>query len=467
MHQGRYSKLIKSIVLAGDLIILNASYLLTCNFLYEGWDGFASQQNYYVWLFLNLVYILVFANTKINLNKRIIRKERTLKNVARNVVFTFLFLLAILVLISEGTIPRHFILRLFGIILAGLVAWRFLFTIFLFQYRKAGKNRRNFVIVGNGETACKLKDTLTQDPTLGYHFLGFVRTSNGQQAVEVNRNEILGTLEEIDRIINTYVVEEIYCISPDTPKQKIGRLIEYAEDNMIRVKVIPDFEQYIRKSVNLNFVGQFPVIQLRSEPLEFYGNRVLKRIFDVVFSLFVLVAIFPWLFPILALSVKLSSPGPVFFKQLRTGENNKEFTCLKFRTMKKSKEADLKQANKDDMRITRTGKFMRKSNLDELPQFFNVLAGHMTVVGPRPHMLKHTEEYSRIIKRYMVRHFVKPGITGWAQVNGYRGETHSPDLMEKRVQHDVWYIENWSFWLDLRIVFLTVWNIFKGEENAY
>ena len=452
-------------VLIGDLIILNVSFITVCNLLYGAWDGFESQQNYFSWLFLNLIYILVFVNSKINLNQRVIRKERTIKNAGKIVVLTFLFLIALLFLTKDAPLNRRFILELFGLIFVGLVIWRYIFTFFLFRYRKAGKNRRNFVIVGEGSTALELKDTLTQDPTLGYQFLGFI--VNGKEKGALLKSQILGNLDDIEEISHQHMIEEIYCVSPDTPKHRISDLIEFAEDNLIRIKIIPDFERYIKKTVNLNFIGQFPVIQLRSEPLEFYGNRILKRAFDIFFSLFVLIAIFPWLFPLLSIFVKMSSPGPIFFKQLRTGENNENFTCLKFRTMKKSKDAHLKQASKDDMRITRTGKFLRKSNLDELPQFFNVLAGHMSVIGPRPHMLKHTEEYSKIIERYMVRHFVKPGITGWAQVNGYRGETKSPDLMEKRVQHDVWYIENWSFWLDLKIVLMTLWNIFKGEENAY
>ena len=173
------------------------------------------------------------------------------------------------------------------------------------------------------------------------------------------------------------------------------------------------------------------------------------------------------MFPVLAILIKLNSKGPIFFVQDRSGEDNRSFKCIKFRTMQVNSDADKKQATKEDARITKIGAFMRKTNLDELPQFFNVLWGNMSVVGPRPHMLTHTEEYRKRIDNYLVRHYAKPGITGWAQVNGFRGETKTLDAMEGRVKHDIYYIENWSFLLDLKIVWLTVWNMIRGEENAY
>ena len=206
---------------------------------------------------------------------------------------------------------------------------------------------------------------------------------------------------------------------------------------------------------------------IRQEPLDSTSSRRIKRAFDVTFSLGVILFIFTWLFPILALLVKLSGRGPVFFKQVRLGKDNEQFVCWKFRSMRMNKEADSKQATKNDPRVTAVGRFLRKSNLDEMPQFFNVLFGHMSIVGPRPHPLRLNEQYRDIIDKYMVRHFVRPGITGWAQVNGLRGETQTPELMERRVELDVWYLENWSFWLDLKIVVKTVTNMFGKDEKAY
>jgi putative colanic acid biosysnthesis UDP-glucose lipid carrier transferase len=245
--------------------------------------------------------------------------------------------------------------------------------------------------------------------------------------------------------------------------------MEFCERNTIRFRVIPSAESFIPvvKTSDLEFHGAVPVSKLRREPLDIAQNRNTKRAFDIVFSLGVVLFIFTWLFPILAILVKLSSKGPVFFKQMRLGRDNKEFACWKFRSMRMNDEADSKQATKNDPRVTTIGKFLRKSNLDEMPQFINVLFGHMSIVGPRPHPLRLNDQYRDIIDKYMVRHFVRPGITGWAQVNGFRGETRTPELMERRVELDVWYLENWSFWLDLKIVVKTVTNMFGKDPNAY
>jgi putative colanic acid biosysnthesis UDP-glucose lipid carrier transferase len=209
-----------------------------------------------------------------------------------------------------------------------------------------------------------------------------------------------------------------------------------------------------------------PVLTIRQEPLESVMNRAIKRAFDIGFSLFMIIFIFPWLFPVFIILIKLSSNGPAFFTQIRSGRKNKEFLCYKFRSMNVNEEADTLQATAGDSRITKIGRFLRKTNLDELPQFFNVLAGHMSVVGPRPHMLKHTEEYSKLVDKFMVRGLVKPGITGWAQVSGYRGATQNLRMMLKRIRYDVWYIENWSLLLDIRIIFMTVVNMIRGDKNA-
>ena len=202
-------------------------------------------------------------------------------------------------------------------------------------------------------------------------------------------------------------------------------------------------------------------------PFEFPENFYIKRIFDIFFSLFVCVFILSWLAPILWLLIKLESKGPLVFKQAREGINGKEFICYKFRSMRQNSSADLKQASKNDSRITEIGKFLRKTSLDEFPQFINVFRGDMSVVGPRPHMLKHTEQYSALIKKYMVRQLVKPGITGAAQIRGFRGETKELNEMEGRVKWDVWYIENWTFFLDINIIFKTIFDVFKGDEKAY
>jgi Undecaprenyl-phosphate glucose phosphotransferase len=277
----------------------------------------------------------------------------------------------------------------------------------------------------------------------------------------------LGNVDQVKDYCEQENVDEIYCTLSLAESKTIYDLLSFSDNHLIRFRMVPDFSGFFNKKVSIDFYDNIPVLSVRNEPLGEMVNRIVKRSFDIVFSLLVIICIFPILFPVLALLIKLSSKGPVFFKQLRTGKDNIEFNCYKFRSMTVNAQSDTMQAVKGDARITWIGKIMRKTNLDELPQFFNVLMGQMSVVGPRPHMLKHTEEYSQLIDKFMVRHLVKPGITGWAQVNGFRGETGHDDRMEKRVEYDVWYLENWNFVLDLKIVYRTLFNMVVGEKNAY
>ncbi|NNC82954.1 MAG: exopolysaccharide biosynthesis polyprenyl glycosylphosphotransferase, partial [Flavobacteriales bacterium] len=219
--------------------------------------------------------------------------------------------------------------------------------------------------------------------------------------------------------------------------------------------------------VDVDYNGYTPVVSLAKEPLEVRMNRIVKRGFDILFSLCVIVLVFPWLIPITALLIKLESPGPVFFKQKRSGINYKPFYCYKFRTMRVNAQSDTKQATKDDSRITRFGAFLRRTSIDEFPQFFNVLIGNMSVVGPRPHMIEHTRMYSKLIKPFVIRHWVKPGITGLAQAKGYRGETKEVKQMQDRVKMDVFYIQHWSMTMDIRIIAYTCWNMISMQKMGY
>jgi len=248
---------------------------------------------------------------------------------------------------------------------------------------------------------------------------------------------------------------------------EVAVLVEEAEKHCIRVNFIapetsPDAGMY-----RVHYIGGLPVLKRYNEPLRRFHNQVLKRIFDIIVSGFVIVFILSWLLPLVSVLVKLESKGAVFFKQKRSGRGNNSFVCLKFRSMQENSVSDIVQATKNDSRITKVGAFLRKTSLDEFPQFINVFRGDMSIVGPRPHMLRHTEEYNEQVNHYMVRLYLKPGLTGWAQVNGYRGEIKNIEFMKKRVEHDIWYMENWSLFLDIKIMYLTLINILKGEDNAY
>lgn len=325
---------------------------------------------------------------------------------------------------------------------------------------------KDLIIVGASPAAEDIFKYCEDQTVRGYRFRGIFNDApiGGRLG-----QRVMGDVEAAKAFAIQNRIDIVYCALPGTRRQEITDLMEFCERNTIRFRVIPSAESFIPvvRSSELEFHGQVPVSKLRREPLDKWSNRVLKRTFDIVFSTAVILFVFSWLFPLLGLLVKLSSRGPVFFKQQRLGRDNEPFVCWKFRSMRMNKEADSKQATKNDPRVTRIGAFLRKSNLDEMPQFFNVLMGQMSVVGPRPHPLKLNDQFRDIIDKYMVRHFVRPGITGWAQVNGFRGETRTPELMERRVELDVWYLENWSFWLDLRIVVKTVTNMFGKDPNAY
>jgi putative colanic acid biosynthesis UDP-glucose lipid carrier transferase len=343
--------------------------------------------------------------------------------------------------------------------------WKLLFFYFVKFLRTRGLNYRKVIVVGAGPIGEEMHDFFMKHPEHGYRFLGFF--DDVQYTAERQDKHIIGTIDSCYKFAIEQEVDEIYCALPDVNNEKVLRLKEFADKNLIRLKLLPDFSGFLYKKVEINFYDQVPVLILRKEPLENLSNRLIKRLFDLLFSATIILTVFPWLFLIIAFLVKCSSRGPVFFKQLRSGKDNKKFMCYKFRSMRLNAQSDHLQAYKGDARITRVGRFLRKTNLDELPQFVNVFLGTMSVVGPRPHMLRHTEEYSKIIDKFMVRHFVKPGITGMAQAKGFRGETRSPNMMQKRVQYDVWYIENWSFFLDIKIIILTLWNMLNGDEKAH
>ncbi|HEX2617804.1 MAG TPA: exopolysaccharide biosynthesis polyprenyl glycosylphosphotransferase [Flavobacteriales bacterium] len=326
---------------------------------------------------------------------------------------------------------------------------------------------KDLIIVGEGPAAEEIIQYCEGQTIRGYRFRGLFTDMAVAPALAPKR---LGDVEAARVFAVQNRIDIVYCALPGTRKEDITDLMEFCERNTIRFRVIPSADSFIPvvQTTDLEFHGSVPVSKLRREPLDKRRNRIMKRAFDIVFSFFVIVFVFSWLFPILALLIKLSSKGPVFFKQTRLGEGKKKFSCYKFRSMRVNKEADSKQATKNDPRVTKVGAFLRKSNLDEMPQFFNVLLGQMSVVGPRPHPLRLNDQFRDIIDKYMVRHFVRPGITGWAQVNGFRGETRTPELMEKRVDLDVWYLENWSFLLDLKIVVKTVTNMMmRKDEMAY
>ena len=274
-------------------------------------------------------------------------------------------------------------------------------------------------------------------------------------------------ISEAKKYVIANKIDEIYASINSLTNNEIDNLIHFADNNLKTIKFLPDSKNTFLRNLAVEYYGYIPIISLRTIPLDKEVNKRLKRFFDFVFSLIIIVGIMSWLTPLIALLIKLESKGPVFFKQKRNGLNYEEFSCYKFRSMQLNPIADIEQVQKNDPRITKVGKFIRKTSIDELPQFFNVLLGEMSVVGQRHHMVSHTEMYAKSIDKFMVRHFIKPGITGLAQTNGFRGEVETETDIINRVKYDIFYLENWSLLLDIKVVLATVVNAVKGEEKAY
>lgn len=302
--------------------------------------------------------------------------------------------------------------------------------------------------------------------TKGSRCIGYF--SLNEPIPEEKGNMWLGYVDSFKQNLPQYAHSRIICAIDVYEKDpELQQLLQHAQNYLIKVFFVVSDLVYDNSSLKIGINRHIPVFSYRHEPLEKTYNLLLKRTFDIIVSFTVILCVLSWMIPLIGILIKLDSPGPVFFRQKRSGYNNREFNCLKFRSMRINGDADKAQATKNDKRISRIGRFLRRTNLDEFPQFINVLLGNMSVVGPRPHMLAHTEYYSKEIDKYMVRHFALPGITGYAQIMGARGETKRIEDMQKRVEYDIWYLENWSFFLDMKIILLTALATFKGDKNAY
>lgn len=380
---------------------------------------------------------------------------------------SFIFVAAGLIfLITDYKFSRFFFSISIIIFCAFILLWRFFSFWLVKTYRRKGYNYTKIILVGLNENILNLIDKVYLNRNYGFQIVGLFTDAQVNDELKEYFKGNLGDI--INCLENNNDIGEIIISLPYHQSKLINELFRYADNHMMRVRVIPEFSEYLSQRFSINYIRNIPIMKLRSEPLKSFTNRVIKRTFDVVFSLLVVLLLFSWLFPIIAIIIKLTSKGPIFFVQKRTGQDGQPFNCFKFRSMTVNKNSDSLQATKDDARITKFGAFMRKTSIDELPQIINVILNHMSLVGPRPHMLKHTEEYRILVDKFMVRHFAKPGVTGWAQINGYRGETKQIKDMENRANADIWYIENWSFLLDVKIVIITAWSMFfKKDENAF
>lgn len=459
----RYSKYLRAIFLLCDLFILNMALLLAYLIVFRTLDQFKSDTNILLFILFNLLWIMMSEYFRLYRIPRFMKSENIIVKLTKTTIVTFLLVFAIVFTLKYYLVSRYMIYYTFEIFFSLAVLFRILLIPVISWYRKAGYNYRNLIIIGSGPVAIEVMHALSTDLSIGIRILGFFDDHPENSNF---RGKILGTIEDAKEFAITNHVDEIIVVLPEIEKKTIYDLVKFTDNNMIRITIVPDFYRHFSHKFHIDFFGSIPFLSVRSEPLQSLKNRLVKRGFDVVFSTLVILLVMSWLLPLIGILIKLGSKGPVFFCQDRSGLNNRVFRMFKFRTMYVNDQADSLQASQGDPRITRIGRFLRKTNIDEFPQFFNVWLGDMSVIGPRPHMLKHTEVYSRIIDSFMVRQIVKPGISGWAQVTGFRGETGKPELMARRVAQDVWYIENWSFMLDLKIVGITVFNMLTGDKNA-
>lgn len=460
----RHGYLIQWLIGIGDMVVLNLMFLLVYHELDSFYTKAIDNNLREVLLLLNFCYFFSLYFVPIQLHRSIVYLDKIVQRVF-SVISLLIFLFATcLIFLNVGDVLATFLVVYYVSTIVVFSCWRVFVRMLLKFYRRKGYNFKRVVIVGAGKNGMELYRAMRDDISSGFNILGFF---DDNLALKDILPSYLGTTDKVEEFAIAKDIDEIYCTLPGTNDEKILRMLNFAEKQMIRFYIVPEFYRNVKKSMVMEFLESVPLLTIRREPLQAFYNRALKRSFDLVFSSVVLCTIFPILYVLIGFLIKRSSPGPIFFKQKRTGLYGHDFECYKFRTMRVNDQADTMQAVKDDPRKTKIGDFLRRTNLDEFPQFINVFKGDMSVVGPRPHMLKHTEQYSALIDKYMVRHLVKPGVTGWAQVTGYRGETKTLEQMEGRVKRDVWYIENWTFFLDLKIIVVTLVNMFRGDKNAY
>lgn len=447
-----------------DIVMLNIIFVALQLIYHERIAG--EGNTYYIeyWIWVNMVWIICSFLGGTYGEKVIFSFELFFSRTVKVFLFWFSFLLLYQFFTKQFILSRLFVTSLIFTFGFALVLNRFAYIGLKLFFKKGNKYVKRILIIGYNNTAKKLVSYLEQEG-INTEIIGFAE--NEDNVTELSHYPILSDIKSTVAVSKEYKVDEIFSAITPEQNSELYSIIQQAEHECIRFRIVPDFSVFIKGPFFVSYLNDMPLLTVRSVALDDFNNRVKKRIFDVVMSSFVILFILSWLIPLLSLLIFIESPGPVFFSQLRTGKNKKSFLCYKFRSMRINKNADVKQATKDDDRITRIGRFLRRTSLDEFPQFINVLIGNMSIVGPRPHMIKHTDDYSKIVDQYMVRHFSKPGITGWAQVNGYRGEITEHSEIKNRVYFDIWYLENWSLLLDIKIIFLTVFNVLRGEKNAY
>lgn len=464
MHTGiknnnQTNRLIHLLIIAGDFAVLFVTLYFATDLMpkSENWDGVKERV---FWMVCTLALVVAEYFFPSVIHERVVGANDIMRRctmlMMTQTLASYLMLRAIRFLSRVGW--HLFAMGL--IMLVVIVLLRFIERWMVKRLRQAGYNTRTVTLIGTDKELELLYHKLTGNPAFGYK----VRNSYGH--IEgLNENGSISDFQTLlSRPEDLPLGDEVYLCLPRRERDLIERTVRLCDHRMVKFYYLPPAEE--RLNLRPTLIDDIGVMTTYTSPLEEPLNRLIKRFSDIVLSILFLIPT-ALLLPFIAFVIKRQSPGPLFFRQQRTGLDGHEFYCYKFRSMHVNADADRLQATKDDPRKFPFGNLMRKTNIDELPQFWNVLIGDMSIVGPRPHMLSHTEQYKKLIDKYMVRHFVKPGVTGWAQVTGFRGETRELWQMEGRVERDIWYTQHWSFWLDLRIIWMTVKTIFVRDEKAY
>ncbi|MEM1339435.1 MAG: undecaprenyl-phosphate glucose phosphotransferase [Bacteroidota bacterium] len=448
-NKGKYFDVITPMSYVVDLLVINLfAYFLPINF----------QNPFLFHGYISLCWIIVSVRSGFYKVHRYAKVAYVLGLLFKQFLLFFLILYAFIGFFKQPEISRLALGQYFVFVSLAIFTIKFLNYVLLMRFRERIKgNLRNVVVVGKNKQTDQLIQVFRERTEYGYQFK--------RQFFRDGKSEF--NIEKCLEFILEEGIDEIYCSVSELKDKDTVQLINFADNNLKTLKFIPDNKNIFAKKLKFEYYDYIPVLSLRDIPLHDPINAFTKRSFDIIFSLIVILGLLSWLTPLLAIVIVLESKGPVFFRQTRNGIDNQEFYCYKFRSMAPNVDADEQSARKNDMRVTKVGRFIRSTSIDELPQFYNVFFGTMSVVGPRPHMVKHTNEYSYRVDKYMVRHFVKPGITGLAQVRGYRGEIENNADIQNRIKFDIFYIENWSLFLDLKIIVQTILNAFKGEEKAY
>jgi putative colanic acid biosynthesis UDP-glucose lipid carrier transferase len=472
MKKDRYhgNDLIRIAIIIGDFLLLNLLVYLCLGQFDDKTPDYFMDHNAVVFMVANFAMLVAeyFFNTiayhrrlsAIDLLRRVFMLSAT-----QSALMFFL-----LRSISRGGGFFKFMYYFAGFLFIALLLARLIERGIILYLRAKGKNTQSILFVGNDPANLLLYSDMMENSSVGTYVKGYYADepieNAPEQFVHLGNLQQLNAQMEEDKDKTNLGIDLLFCCLSHDESAFINRVIHFCDNHVVHFYYVPRMSGNLHLRLIPELYGDVTLFTNRREPLTFIENKFLKRTFDIVVSALTCLVLLPFL-PIIALIIKMQSPGPLFFVQNRTGLNGHTFKCYKFRSMHVNNQADTLQATKDDPRKFPFGEFMRKTNIDEFPQFFNVLKGDMSIVGPRPHMMLHTEMYGKLIDKYMVRHFCRPGITGWAQVTGFRGETKELWQMEERIRRDIWYLENWTFWLDLKIILKTALSIIRPDKQAY